>query len=98
MKPDEWIKSQKNGIPASNVGQVPPGAQMPPPGSQQITLEPGDLEDVACECGNEYFEAVAKVKRLSPLHPKNMDHQERFFPLRVLVCKKCGKEKPGVNF
>lgn len=67
----------------------------PQPG--QIMLEPSDLEDVTCkECGSDVFDALAKVKRLSPLNPKS-NGQEHFFPMRVLVCAKCDAELKNVQ-
>lgn len=75
--------------------QMPNGMGAPQPG--QIQLGPDDLEDVTCKnCGGEHFDALVAVKRLSPLNPKSQG-QEHFFPLRVLVCKKCGAELKNVT-
>lgn len=100
MDPKDWIKAQRNEAMSSKQAppQRPPMPQGPPQGQpQQIMLDPNDLEDVKCECGSEYFTVEARLKRLSPLHPKNVDRQERFFPVRVLLCSSCRKEKEGIN-
>lgn len=100
MKAEDWIKSQRRESVSSRQNPpIPQGQpQIPPQGQpQQIMLDPSDLEDVKCECGSEYFKVEARLKRLSPLHPKNLDRQERFFPVRVLLCSACGKEKEGIN-
>jgi hypothetical protein len=72
-------------------------AQGMPPQEQQIPIGPEDLEDITCkECGHEKFDMALLMKRLSPLHPKNVLRQEHFFPVRIVVCKNCGAELKGV--
>jgi len=44
---------------------------------------------VECECGGKLFEEGIMFKKLSPLISPT--GREEFFPMQLILCKKCGK-------
>ena len=64
---------------------------------QPVRVEESELTDVSCDvCHNVYYDAVAKVKRMSALNPKS-GGVERFVVIRVLICRSCKKELKGIT-
>lgn len=80
---------------------APPGSTMPgaqaagfvdPSGAQpqaQVNLNPSDLDDIKCECGNYTFIQVVLLKRVSALLTPN--GQEALTGHQVFACYACGK-------
>ena len=58
----------------------------------QLRISPKQIADsltVTCPCGNKLFEEGIVFKKLSPLISPS--GKEEYFPIQVIVCKKCGK-------
>lgn len=76
-----------------NDSRFPPMPESNP--EQQVRVNLAALETVVCEkCGNNTYEAVYMIKRMSPLHPL-AGGEEHFIPLAppvippIFACKKC---------
>ena len=54
-----------------------------------INFDMSMADDMSCgECGNVYFKALVRVKRISALISPT--GQETYVPVQVLACEKCG--------
>lgn len=57
---------------------------------KQIFIDLRQCADLKCsECGGVYFSILYRIKVISEL--LSPTGQEEYFPVKVLVCAKCGK-------
>jgi len=70
-----------------NRGQNPPAAQM--------NVNPKDMEDVQCECGNYVFNQVVVLKKLPAL--VSPSGKEGIIPMNVYACSVCNNVPDVLN-
>ena len=78
------------GPPPGMAPQGPPGMAPPgPPPQANVNVNPQDLDDVMCECGNYTFVDVVLMKEIPAiLSPTG---QAGLVPQKVIACYACGK-------
>lgn len=70
-------------------GMAPPGAPPGAPPQANVNVNPQDLDDVMCECGNYTFVDVVLMKEIPAiLSPTG---QAGLVPQKVIACYACGK-------
>jgi hypothetical protein len=56
---------------------------------EKVNINVGTLPNVVCDCGNEFFENLFIVKKLSAL--QSPTGKEEAMPIPLMICSKCGK-------
>ena len=75
----------------------PPGSGQPPtaaPPTAQINVNPKDMEDVKCECGNFTFQEVILLKHMPALISPT--GKEGYVPMKAFSCVVCNQIPPGL--
>ena len=59
-----------------------------------MKINPDDLPDVECVCGNKTFTQGKTIKKMSEVHPVNTTGKVQYHSMAVSVCLKCFEPLP----
>lgn len=59
-----------------------------PGNNKKVNIDPSQLSDLECNCGNDRFKEQYIIKKMSKL--QSPTGKEEIFPFQVFACTECG--------